>query len=110
MIVSNGCMPEAAQQLRSSVLKLISRFVLQVLPYLLMALAAVVVLPGVADSLIRAALPAASSSPSDARMIVEPFGYGETTVDLIDQDHEAFAASRFLTEIIKAADAGLERH
>ena len=38
-------------------LKLTSRFVLQVLPYLLMALAAVVLLPGVADSLIAAASP-----------------------------------------------------
>jgi len=90
------------------VLKLTSRFVLQVLPYLLVALSAVVVLPGVADSLIRAALPAISSSPADATMIVEPFGHGETTLDLIDQDHEAFAASRFLREVLRAADAGLE--
>ena len=37
-------------------LKLTSRFVLQVLPYLLMALAAIVLLPGVANSLIAAAL------------------------------------------------------
>jgi hypothetical protein len=90
------------------VLKLTSRFVLQVLPYLLVALAAVVVLPGVADSLIRAAVPSAGPSPAGATMIVEPFGHGETTLDPIDQDHEVFAASRFLREIARAADAGLE--
>ena len=42
-------------------LKLTSRFVLQVLPYLLMALAAVVLLPGVADSLLAAAFRDATS-------------------------------------------------
>ena len=90
-------------------LKLTSRFVLQVLPYLLMALAAVVLLPGVADSLIGAALPAATSSPArEIEMMIEPFGHGETTLDLIHQDHEAFAPNRFLREIAKATQAGLE--
>jgi hypothetical protein len=87
------------------VLKLTSRFVLQVLPYLLMALAAAVLLPGVGDSLIRAALPAAASSPPhEIEMMSEPFGHGETTLDLIHQDHEAFAPDRFLGEIAKAAE------
>jgi hypothetical protein len=94
------------------VLKLTSRFVLQVLPYLLMALAAVVLLPGVADSLIGAALPAAASSPlreiDEIEMMIEPFGRGETTLDLIHQDHEAFAPNRFLREIAKAAEDNLE--
>ena len=86
-------------------LKLTSRFVLQVLPYLLMALAAAVLLPGVADSLLRAALPAAGlSPPHEIEMMSEPFGHGETTLDLIHQDHEAFAPDRFLREIAKAAE------
>ena len=90
----------------SSVLKLTSRFVLQVLPYLLMALAAVVLLPGVADSLIGPA--AASSPPREIEMMIEPFGHRETTLDLIRQDHEAFAPNRFLSEIAKAVEADLE--
>jgi hypothetical protein len=87
-----------------SVLKLTSRFVLQVLPYLLMALAAIALLPGIADSLIAAALPDATSSPRG----IEPFGHGETTRDLIRQDHEAFAANGLLREIAKATEPYLE--
>ena len=83
-------------------LKLTSRFVLQVLPYLLMALAAVVLLPGVANSLIAAA----SSPPREIEMMIEPFGHRETTLDLIRQDHEAFAPNRFL--LAKAVEADLE--
>jgi hypothetical protein len=84
-------------------LKLTSRFVLQVLPYLLMALAAVVLLPGVADSLIGAALPAAASSPPrEIEMMIEPFGHDETTLDLIHEDHGVFVPNRFLREIAKA--------
>jgi hypothetical protein len=91
------------------VLKLTSRFVLQVLPYLLMALAAVVLLPGVAGSLMGAALPAAAlSPPRGVEKMIEPFGHGETTLDLIHQDHAAFAPNRFLREIAKAAEADLE--
>ena len=90
-------------------LKLTSRFVLQVLPYLLMALAAVVLLPGLAGSLMGAALPAAAlSPPRGVEMMIEPFGHGETTLDLIHEDHEAFAPNRFLREIAKATQAGLE--
>ena len=92
----------------SSMLKLTSRFVLQVLPYLLMALAAAVLLPGVADSLIAAALPDATCSPREIETMIEPFGHGETTLDLIRQDHEAFAPNRVLREIAKAAEADLE--
>jgi hypothetical protein len=93
----------------SCVLKLTSRFVLQVLPYLLMAMAAVVLLPGVADSLIGAALSAAASSPPrEIKTIIEPFGHGDTTLDLIRQDHDAFAPNGFLREIAKAAEDDLE--
>ena len=74
-------------------LKLTSRFVLEVLPYLLMALAAIVVLPGAAGSLIAAALPVAASP--ETKTGNELFGQGETTLDLIRQDHEAFPSSRF---------------
>ena len=85
-------------------LKLTSRFVLQVLPYLFVALAAVVLLPGIADPLIAAA----SSSPREIEMMIEPFGHGETTLDLIRKDHEAFAPNRLFGEIAKAAEGDLE--
>ena len=86
-------------------LKLTSRFVLQVLPYLLMALAAVVLLPGVAESLIGTALPgAASFPPRGVETIIDPFGHGQTTRDLIRQGHEAFAPNRFLREVAKIVD------
>jgi len=85
-------------------LKLMSRFVLQVLPYLLMALAVVVLLPGVADSLLAAAFRDATSQ----RQEIEPFS--TTTLDLIRQDHETFASNGLLLEIAKAAEVDLERH
>jgi|SRR6185437_4189421 len=89
----------------ASMLKLTSRFVLQVLPYLLIALAAAVLLPGVALSLTGTAPRAAASSPPhEIEMMIEPFGHGETTLDLIHQDHEAFAPSRFA----KATEVNLE--
>jgi hypothetical protein len=34
----------------------------------------------------------------------EPFNNGETTLDLIRHDHEAFASNGLLSEIAKAAD------
>ncbi|MGC2335362.1 MAG: hypothetical protein WA625_06185, partial [Pseudolabrys sp.] len=96
---------EAAQSLwGSSVLKLTSRFVLQVLPYLFVALAAVVLLAGIADSLIAPA----SSSPREIEMMIEPFGHGEMTLDVIRQGHEAFAPNRLFGEIAKAAEGDLE--
>ena len=85
-------------------LKLTSRFVLQVLPYLFIALAAVVLLPGVADSLIAAALRDNSPPPPALKTMFEPFGDAETTLDLIRYDHEAFASNGFFREIAKAAD------
>jgi hypothetical protein len=41
-------------------------------------------------------------------MMIEPFGHGDTTLDLIHEDHEAFGPNRFLREIAKAAQADLE--
>jgi hypothetical protein len=87
------------------VLKLTSRFVLQVLPYLLMALAAVVLLPGVAELLIGAALPSAASFPSRGiETMIEPFDHGHTPRDLIRQAHETFAPNEFLREVAKVVD------
>ena len=86
-------------------LKLTSRFVLQVLPYLLMALAAVVLLPGVAELLIGAALPSAASFPSRGiETMIQPFDHGQTARDLIRQAHEAFAPNEFLREVAKVVD------
>ena len=86
-------------------LKLTSRFVLQVLPYLLMALAAVVLLPGVAELLIGAALPSAASFPSRGiETMIQPFDHGQTARDLIRQGHEAFAPNEFLREVAKVVD------
>jgi hypothetical protein len=83
-------------------LKLSSRFVLQVLPYLLMALAVVVLLPGVADSLLAAAFRDAASQREE----IEPF---RTTLDLIRHDHETFASNGLLHEIARAAEVDFER-
>jgi len=70
-----------------------------------MALAAVVLLPGVAESLIGTALPgAASFPPRGVETIIDPFGHGQTTRDLIRQGHEAFAPNRFLREVAKIVD------
>ncbi len=85
-------------------LKLASRFVLQVLPYLLMALAVIVVLPGVADSLLAAAFRDTTSQ----RQETKPFS--ATTVDLVRQDHATFASNGLLLEIAEAAEVDLERH
>ena len=83
-------------------LKLTSRFVLQVLPYLLVAVAAVVLLPGAADSLIATAFRDTSLPPHEIETMFEPFSQGETTLDLIRQDHEAVAPNGLLREIAKA--------
>jgi len=95
---------EALNDLGLSMLKLTSRFVLQVLPYLLIALAAVILLPVVTDSLIAATLRDASSPPHETESMFEPFGHGQTTLDLIRQDHEAFPQNGLLREIARAAD------
>jgi hypothetical protein len=41
-------------------------------------------------------------------MMFEPFGHGETTLDLIRKDHEAFAPNRLFGEIANAAEGDLE--
>ena len=85
-------------------LKLTSRFVLQVLPYLFVALAAVILLPEVADSLVATALRNTSFPPHEIGTLFEPFDQGATTLDLIRQDHEAVAPDGLFREIAKASD------
>ena len=41
-------------------------------------------------------------------MMFEPFGHGETTLDVIRQGHEAFAPNSLFGEIAKAAVGDLE--
>ena len=93
-------------------LKLISRFVLEVLPYVLLILAAAALLPGVADSLMAATLPTSFSSlPQDCGKMPEPYGFGrgQTALEWIRQDHEAFAPNLFRHEIAKAAQDNLAK-
>jgi uncharacterized protein involved in cysteine biosynthesis len=87
------------------VLKLTSKFVLQVLPYLLVALAAGVLLPGVTEALIAAAFNGVlSSPPHEIETMIEPFGHDRTPLDLVRQGHEVFAPHLSLPEIAKAAE------
>jgi hypothetical protein len=44
----------------------------------------------------------------EMEMTFEPLDQGETTLDLIHQDHEAFAPNRFFREFAKAVEADLE--
>ena len=92
----------------ASVLTLTSRFVLQVLPYLLMALAALVLLPGAAESLTATTFRTYSSSSSQVGTMIEPIGRRETALDLIRQDHAAFAPDLLVRHIAKASEANLE--
>lgn len=94
-------------------MKLVSRFVLEVLPYLLLVLAAIVLLPGIADSLIAAALPGIVSSPPhgmETMTELNDFSHDSTVLDVIREDHESFEADRYLHEIAKAAEDKLARH
>jgi hypothetical protein len=90
-------------------LKRTSKFVLQVLPYLLMALAAVVLLPRV--TLIAAATRVVSSPPPEIEMetMIDPFGHDQTVLDLIRKDHEVFAPRLSLNKITRAAEFDLDR-
>jgi hypothetical protein len=88
-------------------LKLTSKFVLQVLPYLLMAVAVVVLLPGVTDSLITAATRVVSSPSPEIDTMIEPFGHDQTALDLIRRDHEVFAPRLSLDKIARAAEFDL---
>jgi hypothetical protein len=92
-------------------LKLTSRFVLEVLPYLLSALVAAVLVPGLVYSLITVTLPGILySQPHGMEPMVTPngFGRGENAFELIRQDHEAFAPNQMsLHGLAKTAETNL---
>ena len=91
-------------------LKLTSRFVLEVLPYLLSALIAAVLVPGFLYSL-TVALPGVFYSEvhaTEAMVMPNVSGRGENALDLIRQDHDAFVPDqRFLGWLAKAAEDNL---
>ncbi len=91
----------------SVVLRLTSRFVLEQLPYLLLALAAVVVLPRVFNTMTAAA-PDAASPPRQIEATVGLFDQGQMKADRFSRDHAAFAPNRLSREIAKAAEGGPE--
>jgi hypothetical protein len=92
-------------------LKLTSRFVLEVLPYLLSALVAAVLLPGVLYSLMTVALPGVfySEAHGTEAMVMQNLpDQRENALELIRQDHDAFAPDqKLLGRIAKAAKDNL---
>jgi hypothetical protein len=92
-------------------LKLTSRFVMELLPYLLSALVAAVLVPGFVYSLITVTQPGVFySEPHAMEAVVTPnvFGRGENALELIRQDHDAFAPDQMsLHGLAKAAEANL---
>lgn len=92
-------------------LKLTSRFVLELLPYLLSAVVAAVLVPGFVYSLITVTLPRAFDSKShDVEAMVTPnaFAGGENALELIRQDHDAFALNQMSSHwLAKATKANL---
>jgi hypothetical protein len=88
-------------------LKLTSRFVLEVLPYLLSALVAAVLVPGFVYSLITVTLPGiVYSKPHEMEAMVTPsgFGRGENSLGLIRWDHEAVVSDQLLRGLVKTAE------
>jgi hypothetical protein len=89
-------------------LKLTSRFVLEVLPYLLSALVAAVLLPGLLYSMITVALPGvfySEAHATEAMVMPNVSGRGENALELIRQDHDAFAPNQMLLRgLAKAAE------
>ena len=92
-------------------LKLTSRFVLEVLPYLLSALIAAVLVPGFLYSLITVALPGVFYSEAhgtEAMVMPNVSGRGENALELIRQDHDAFAPDQMLMSgLAKASEDNL---
>jgi hypothetical protein len=92
-------------------LKLTSRLVLESLPYLLSALIAAVLVPGLIYLLITIALPGVVYSPvhgTEAMVMPNVFGRGENALELIRQDHDAFTPDqRLLAGLAKAAEDNL---
>ena len=92
-------------------LKLTSRFVLEVLPYLLSALVAAVILPGLLYSIITVALPGVFYSEAhgtEAMAMPDVSGRGENVLEMIRQDHDAFAPNQLVLHgLAKAAQDNL---
>ena len=92
-------------------LKLTSRFVLEVLPYLLSALIAAVLVPGFLSSLITVALPGVVYSEAhgmEAMVMPNVSGRGENVLELIRWDHDAFAPDQMLLRgLAKVAEDNL---
>ena len=84
---------------------------MEVLPYLLSALIAAVVMPGFFYSLIAVALPGVFYSEvhgTDAMVMPNVSGRGENVLELIRQDHDAFAPDqKLLIRLAKAAEDNL---
>lgn len=75
-------------------LKLTSRFVLEMLPYLISGVVVAVVVPGFFYSLMTVALPGVFYSEAhgmEALVMPDVPGRGENALELIRRDHEAFA-------------------
>ena len=96
-------------------LKLTSRFVLEGLPYvlsaLLSALFAAVLVPGLLYSLITVGQPRVFYSQVDetqAMVMPNVSGRGENALELIHEDHDAFAPDQMLLDgLAKAAEDNL---
>jgi N-acetylglucosamine-6-phosphate deacetylase len=67
-------------------LKLVSRFVLEVLPYVLSALIAAIVVPGFVNSQLHGTKPASAIVDSTV-----------SALELVQQDHAAFPPSKLLS-------------
>ena len=80
-------------------LKLTSRFVLEVLPYLLSALIAAALVPGFLYLLITVALPGvfySEAQGTEAMATPNVSGRSENALELIRWDHDAFAPNQTL--------------
>ena len=92
--------------------KLTSQFVSEVSPYLISAFVAAVLLLGLFYLLMTVALPGVFYSDAYATetMVVSTFStdQGENALEMIRQDHDAFAPDqKLLGEIAKAAETNL---
>jgi hypothetical protein len=76
--------------MESSMLKLVSRFVLEVLPYVLSALIAVAILPGFLNSQFHGKGPASVTDISDSAV---------STLEMVRQGHAAFAQGQGFSDL-----------
>jgi hypothetical protein len=91
-------------------LKLASRFVLEVLPYLLTALVVALVVPGFVYSLMTVALPGVfytEAHGTEAMVMSDISDRSENAFELIRQDHDAFVPNQLLRGVAKTAETNL---